>query len=120
MKKGVCAVVVALLTVCVVQGEEPASIEGQVLLKENGEPIAGATVILLETGALAITDRQGEFRFEGVQPGRYHLHARVGSALRDISQVVLAAPGETARLQLLLSFATQRTEITVRRNFTGK
>ena len=113
MKRAVCAVVAALLTVCVVHGEEPASIEGQVLLQESGEPIAGATVILLETGALAITDRQGEFQFEGVQPGRYHLHARIGSALQDVSHVVVAAGGETARLQLVLSFPTQRTEITV-------
>ena len=113
MKRVVCAVVAALLTVCVVRGEETASIEGQVLLQESGAPIAGATVILLETGALAITDRQGEFQFEGVQPGRYHLHARIGSALQDVSHVVVAAGRETARLQLVLSFPTQRTEITV-------
>ncbi|MCY4588215.1 MAG: TonB-dependent receptor [Bryobacterales bacterium] len=113
MKRAVCAVVAALLTVCAVQGEEPASIEGQVLLRETGEPVAGATVILLETGALTITDRQGEFKFEGVQPSRYHLHAHLDSALRNVSQVVLAAPGETVRPRLLLSFSTQRTEITV-------
>ena len=113
MKRVVCAVVAALLTVCVVQGEESASIEGQVLLRETGEAVAGVTVILLETGALTITDRQGEFQFEGVQPGRYHLNAHLDSALRNVSQVVVAASGETVRPQLLLSFSTQRTEITV-------
>ena len=113
IKRAVCAVVAALLTVCAVQGEEPASIEGQVVLRETGEPVAGVTVILLETGALTITDRQGEFKFEGVQPGRYHLHAHLDSALRNVSQVVLAAPGETVRPRLLLSFSTQRTQITV-------
>ena len=91
MKRVVCAVVAALLSVCAVQGGEPASIEGQVLLRETGEPVAGATVILLETGALTITDRQGEFKFEGVQPGRYHLHARLDSALRNVSHVVVGA-----------------------------
>ena len=113
MKRVVCAVVAALLTVCAVRGEEPASIEGQVLLQETGEPVAGVTVIIRESGALTITDRQGEFKFEGVQPGRYHLSAHLDSALRNVSKVVLAAPGETARPQLLLSFSTQRTEITV-------
>ena len=113
MKRVVCAVVAALLTVCVVQGEESASIEGQVLLRETGEAVAGVTVILLETGALTITDRQGEFQFEGVQPGRYHLNAHLDSALRNVSQVVVAAPGETVRPRLLLSFSTQRTQITV-------
>lgn len=113
MKRVVCAVVAALLSVCAVRGEEPASIEGQVLLQETGEPVAGVTVIIRESGALTITDRQGEFNFEGVQPGRYHLSAHLDSALRNVSKVVLAAPGETARPQLLLSFSTQRTEITV-------
>ncbi len=113
MKRVVCAVVAALLTVCAVRGEEPASIEGQVLLQETGEPVAGVTVIIRESGALTITDRQGEFKFEGVQPGRYHLSAHLDSALRNVSKVVLAAPGETVRPQLLLSFSTQRTEITV-------
>ena len=113
MKRAVCAVVAALLSVCAVQGGEPASIEGQVLLQETGEPVAGVTVIIRESGALTITDRQGEFKFEGVQPGRYHLSAHLDSALRNVSKVVLAAPGETARPQLLLSFSTQRTEITV-------
>ena len=113
MKRAVCAVVAALLSVCAVHGAEPASIEGQVLLRENGEPVAGATVVLLETGALTITDQQGEFKFEGVQPGRYHLHARLDSALRNVTHVVLGAHGETVRARLLLSFATQRTEITV-------
>ena len=113
MKRVVCAVVAALLSVCAVQGGEPASIEGQVLLQETGEPVAGVTVIIRESGALTITDRQGEFKFEGVQPGRYHLSAHLDSALRNVSKVVLAAPGETARPQLLLSFSTQRTEITV-------
>ena len=113
MKRVVCAVVAALLTVCVVRGEEPASIEGRVLLQETGEPVAGVTVIVRESGALTITDRQGEFKFEGVRPGRYHLSAQLDSALRSVSQVVLTTPGETARPQLMLSFSTLRTEITV-------
>ena len=113
IKRAVCAVVAALLTVSAVQGEEPASIEGQVVLRETGDPVAGATVILLETGALTIADRQGEFKFEDVQPGRYHLHAHLDSALRNVSQVVMAEPGETVRPRLLLSFSTQRTQITV-------
>ncbi len=113
MKRVVCAVVAALLTVCVVRGQESASIEGKVLLQETGEPVAGVTVIIRESGALTITDRQGEFKFEGVEPGRYHLSAQLDSALRSVSQVVQAAPGETARPQLMLSFSTQRTEITV-------
>ena len=113
MKRMLCAVVSALLAVSATQGEETAAIEGQVLLVQTGEPVAGATVILLETGASTIADRQGEFQFKGVQPGRYHLHAQLESALQGASGAVEVAPAGTARVQLLLSFPTLNTQITV-------
>lgn len=113
MKKAFCAIVLALLSVSVVRGGEPASIEGQVLLQQTGEPVAGATVILLETGVLTVTNRQGGFKFKGLQPGRYHLRAHLDSALQNVSEVIDVMAGETARARLLLSFSTQRTEITV-------
>ncbi len=36
-------------------------------------PLAGATVVLLETSRYATSDRQGRFRFDSVAPGRYTL-----------------------------------------------
>jgi iron complex outermembrane receptor protein len=113
MKWMVFATAWALFAVSATQGQEPAAVEGQVLLAQTGEPVAGATVILLETGASTIADRQGEFRFQGVRPGRYHLYAHVESALQNVSQVIEVASGVTARARLLLSFSTERTEITV-------
>jgi len=113
MKRMVFAVVSALFAISAIQGLEPAAIEGQVLLAQTGEPVGGAAVILLETGASTVADRGGEFRFEGLRPGRYHLYAHLESALRNVSQVVEVASGETTRPRLLLSFSTERTEITV-------
>lgn len=113
VKQVLCAVVSALLAVSVAQGEETAAIEGQVLLVQTGEPVAGASVILLETGASTVADQKGEFQFKGVQPGRYHLHAQLESALQGASGAVEVAPAGTARVQLLLSFPTMNTQITV-------
>ncbi|MCY4594174.1 MAG: TonB-dependent receptor [Bryobacterales bacterium] len=113
MKRMLCAVVTALLAVSAIHGEETAAIEGQVLLAQTGGPVAGATVILLETGASTTADRQGEFQFKGVRPGRYHLHAHLESALQGVSGAIEVAPEGTVRVELLLSFSTQKTQITV-------
>ena len=113
MKRMLCAAVAALLAVSAIHGEETAAIEGQVLLAQTGGPVAGATVILLETGASTTADRQGEFQFKGVRPGRYHLHAHLESALQGVSGAIEVAPEGTVRVELLLSFSTQKTQITV-------
>ena len=113
MKRMSCAVVAALLAAFSIHGVETSAIEGQVLLVQTGEPVAGATVMILETGALTIADRQGEFQFKGVWPGRYHLHAHLEGALQSVSEAIEVAPGGTPRVRLLLSFSTQKTQITV-------
>ncbi len=113
MNRMLCAVVSALLAVSAIQGAETAAIEGQVLLEQTGGPVAGATVNLLETGDSTIADEQGRFQFKGVRPGRYHLHAHIESALQGVSEAIEVAPESTARVQLLLSFSTQNTQITV-------
>jgi len=113
MKRMVCAAVSALFAVAAMQGAESAAIEGQVLLEQTGEPVAGATVILLETGASTIADRQGEFQFEGLRSGRYHLYAHVENALQGSSQMIEVASAETATARLLLSFSTETTRVTV-------
>ena len=113
MKQILCAVVAALLAVSAIHGGETAAIEGQVLLMQTGDPVAGATVIILETGASTTAGRQGEFQFEGVRPGRYHLHAHLESALEGVSGAIEVTPEGTAPVQLLLSFSTQKTQITV-------
>ena len=113
MKRTICAVVLALLAVSAIQGEETAAIEGQVLLLQTGGPVAGATVNLLETGDSTIADEQGRFQFKGLGPGRYHLHAHLESALQGVSEAIEVAPEGTAQVQLMLSFSTQKTQITV-------
>ena len=113
MKQMLCAVVLALFAVSAVQGQETAAIEGQVLLVQTGGPVAGATVNLLETGDSTIADEQGRFQFRQLRAGKYHLHAHLESALQGVSQVIEVASDSTAEVQLLLSFSTEQTQITV-------
>ncbi len=105
--------VAALLAVSAIWGQETGSIEGRVLFAQTGGPAPGATVILLETGASTTADSDGWIQFERLRPGRYHLHADLESALEGISEVIEVAPGGTAQVQMLLSFSTHKTQITV-------
>lgn len=49
------------------------SISGKVLNEKN-EPLAGATVFVEELKTGTITNAEGEFVFENLQPGTYHFH----------------------------------------------
>lgn len=66
---------------------EPASMVGEVLDQDTGEPIEAAIVRIRGTDLEAITNRQGRFRFEEVPPGRQVLdmeHLAYGSQSREI------------------------------------
>lgn len=71
-----CAVLALLVAAC---GESPpalsaAALQGTVY-ELDGQVLdrSGVDVTLMETGASAVTDVNGEFRFEGLAPGRYTL-----------------------------------------------
>lgn len=51
------------------------SIEGTVVLKETGEPIPYAQIVIKELGQWAFTNDEGEFKINGVIEGKYTLQA---------------------------------------------
>src|SRR4026208_138025 len=53
------------------QTEAPGSLEGVVVQLGTSTPVAGARVALFTTATL--TDENGRFVFQNVQPGRYRL-----------------------------------------------
>jgi iron complex outermembrane receptor protein len=75
-------------------------ITGTVLDDATGVPLAGATVILLETGQRVETDDQGSFVIAGVAPGRYTLSISMGGYLAGSAPVdaSAAAPGPVSVL----------------------
>ena len=93
--------------------ESSAAVEGVVRLQQTGSPVPGATVILLETGEADTTDRLGHFRFSRLRPGLYHVSAQMESAQSRAAKAVELAEGETVEAELLLTFATEKTEIVV-------
>lgn len=86
-----------------------ASIEGRAIAKEGGAPVEFALVRLVRADASplpsdgppqGITNADGRYRFDGVEPGRYRVQlTRIGfqPLLSDPAQV---AAGETVKLDL--------------------
>jgi hypothetical protein len=83
---------------------EVGSIVGTALRALAGvEDMSGITVALAGTSMVALTDRQGRFRFRGVEPGVYEVLAQVaGFATASFEGVEVAAGGEIALDPLLL------------------
>ena len=68
-----------LLFACIMcafaQGNNIYSIEGTVVLRETGEPIPYAQIVIKELGQWAFTNDEGEFKINGVIEGKYTLQA---------------------------------------------
>ncbi len=93
----------------IVQFELPApgAIEGQVVRADNGRPIVGALVNLIdETGmtvAQATTNRLGIYRFEPILPGLYSLRCQAQGLAMGFRHNVIVAEGSQVPVDFVLS-----------------
>ncbi len=79
-------------------------IRGTVYRQETGDPLANATVRLVETGRHALTDENGEFRFDNLPPGDYTLTViAVGYRLLEENMVATAKSAETTEVKIYLA-----------------
>ena len=86
-----------LATGAVVAQEQTGRIEGRIVRSDGGS-VAGAAVVLNETGATAITGSDGAFSFSGIPLGTYSITMVLGEATAIVSNVAVSAGG-TARVQ---------------------
>ncbi|MDF2694945.1 MAG: TonB family protein / TonB-dependent receptor [Labilithrix sp.] len=86
-----------------------ARVAGRVTRQPSEAPIAGATVVVREeSGAehTVTTDAEGNFRVDGILPGKVHVHVEArGRKAEDLDENV--APGEEAQIVLRLSSAEE-------------
>ena len=67
----------------------------------DGEPVSGARVRLLESGALTFSGEDGEFTFVGLPPGDHHLRASLDDKISTVEQVTLdGRPPDPVELML--------------------
>lgn len=117
-----CAVALASLLAVFALASAPASaqdasITGRVLSAETGEPVENATVRLETLGDGLLTDADGRFRFEGLEPGPYRLSVeRIGFATArregelsagETLEVTFSLAGEAVRSDDLVVTATR-------------
>ena len=106
------ALLVGALTIPVA-GQPTGSISGTVVLAEGGNPLHGASLLLLEYGRTAVTDPDGSYSFENLPPGTYRVHAHMHSLFTDAEQVVQVSAGQEATLDFRLAISAVKEEITV-------
>lgn len=90
----------------------PGSISGKITTSDN-KPLASATVFLKGTKRATLTDNQGLFMIENLQPGNYKLEiSSVG--FQSFEKEVIVSGGNTTHITLQLSDAQQQlTEVIV-------
>ena len=79
-------------------------IRGTVYGHETGDPLANATVRLVETEQHALTDENGEFRFEDLPAGDYTLNViAIGYRLLEEDNVAMVKAGEITEVEISLA-----------------
>ena len=79
-------------------------IRGTVYGHETGDPLANATVRLVETEQRALTDENGEFRFEDLPAGDYTLNViAIGYRLLEEGNVTMVKAGEITEVKISLA-----------------
>ena len=78
-------------------------IRGTVYGQET-DPLANATVRLVETGQSTLTDENGEFRFDDLPPGDYTLNViAIGYRLLEEDNVAMVKAGEITEVKISLA-----------------
>lgn len=101
-------------------GAQPATgtIQGTVTFQINGEPVHGATVLVLGPGNAAVTGDDGRFVIEAVAPGTHEVIALREHLTGNREQVTVVA-GESAEVALELLISPIHEEVTVTASPTG-
>ena len=113
----VAATTAALVTATVL-AQETGAVRGTVTLEENGDRVHGAVVLIVGSGAFALTDEQGVFEIDSVPAGSYEVLAQ-REHLTAGRQMVTVAPGATATLDFVLGLSPVHEDVTVTASVSG-
>ncbi len=88
---------------------QQGAIEGTVTDQATGQPLEAARVLLIGTGRIETTNREGHYRVRGVPEGSYQVQViRLG--FRPVTDTANVAPGETVTLDFAMEPAPVQLE----------
>ena len=97
----------------VLQQIPPGSLSGRVTDSGNGEPLPGASVRLQETNKGAIADGAGNFKLEGIPPGKYTvIVSSIGYEAATVKNVEIKE-GTPATLDVVMKVKNNLSEVVV-------
>lgn len=98
-----CTVVFALLILSSGLSAQGGEIKGTIIDQVSGEPLVGAEVYHLESGASVMTDFDGNFSIRGVEPGRNSLSVSYVSYEKRELKSIKVEPGNQVDLNIKLT-----------------
>ena len=96
------AAVVAAATGTPLLARVTGAVRGTVTLEENGDSIRGALILVVGSGASALTDERGRFEIENLPAGAYEVLAQ-REHLTAVRQTVTIETDGTATADFVLS-----------------
>ena len=107
------AVVVATAsTAAPLSAQESGVVRGTVTLEENGDFVSGAVILVVGSGAFALTDAGGGFVIDGVPAGSYEVLAQ-REHLTAGRRTVTVEPGGVETADFVLGLSPVHEEVTV-------
>ena len=92
--------------------QETGVLQGKVTFSETGAGVAGAVVLVIDTGAVTRTDRQGDFKIEGLPEGTYEVIAQ-REHFATHHQTITIESEQTNVSNFLLQLSPIHEEVTV-------
>lgn len=93
--------------------QSPGKISGRITLVD-GQPIASASVSIVETNRGTLTDNQGNYAFNNIPAGKYTIRIQIlGAPQKDISAEVTADQTLTVNYQLTKENVQALQEVTI-------
>ena len=109
---------VAALGTATVLAQETGAVRGTVTLEENGGPVHGAVILVVGSGAFALTDEQGMFEIDNIAASSYEVLAQ-REHLTAGRQMVTVDPGEAATVDFVLGLSPVHEDVTVTASVGG-
>ena len=100
------------------RAQETGAVRGAVTLVENGDPVHGATILVIGAGRFALTDERGAFEVDGLPAGEYEVLAQ-REHLTAERQMVTVAAGETVVVDFALGLSPVHEDVAVTATVSG-